>query len=334
MKNIEIKNKYELKLKNVSFKYIIDCLFYDNYSIDELYSELSRIQENISLYDLRFIKQNYIVSGNTNKVLTVDDLDIGKIRDMTDDDIFKSADDIIRRFSKLDMIYVRVSTKNEGQREEDQLPDIINTFNINLNGCLIVVAKESAFQEKKDKTRKFNIFYKLIEKYKEINKTLYVWDLDRIYRNQKKQAYFISYFADKNKCKVLSYRQKFFHQFKNMDGMGRAMYNFMIEVFGWMAEEESKKKGERLKKSLTAKNGRFITNKGNLYGRKLIKRIKSNKKKVYFSIEELDKIESIIMKLKKKGLSYATIQNLFMEKQNIKLSIGYIWNIVNKNINN
>lgn len=245
--------------------------------------------------------------------------------------IFKKAESLIEKYGRLDMIYLRVSTDGKGQQEEDQLPDIINTFNLKKEECLIVRAKESAFKEEKQEKRDFKIFFKLIEKFKDIDKTLYLWDLDRIYRNQKRQAQFICYFADRNNCKVLSFRQKFLHQFKDMQNknLGRMMYNFMIELFGYMAEEESKKKSDRVKKSLSIKNGRTYSNKGNLYGRKLLKEIR-NGKKIYYTDKQLDVIEAAIIKRIKEKVSYSKIIQQLYDIKQIKISKGYITNIKNK----
>lgn len=242
---------------------------------------------------------------------------------------------MIDKNDRLDLIYIRVSTTNKGQRYEDQLPDIINTFELHDTDTILLSAKESAFSNKKDKNRKFNIIKNIIADYKEYDKTLYVWDLDRIYRNQQRQFEFICYEADKNNCHVLSHRQKIFHQFKEMGGMGKAMYNMMIQCLGWVAEEESKQKRDRQLKSLHIDHelNRTMTNNGKVHGRRIIKRIinkgKKNERKEYYSAKAVRRMERIVISARKNNIKYREIVSNF-QKHGIKISQGWIASVIQR----
>lgn len=238
---------------------------------------------------------------------------------------FIRAEELVLRLDKLHIIYLRVSTKGMGQEEMDQLKDILNTFNLDLKDCILIKAKESAYQLWKQKTRKFNIIKDLIEEYPEYDKIIYVWDLDRIYRNQEMQVEFFRY-VSKNNGMVLSHRQKYLHQLKeSAGGLGKAMYNFLIEVFAAQAEDESRKRGERLLKSLTAREGRLFTNKGNLYGGKL----KTIKGKKITDPKVVDSIHKVVVSKIIKGVTYRDIIK-YMETKNVKVSMGFLNNMKKK----
>ena len=76
--------------------------------------------------------------------------------------ILNQASELIEEYERLDIIYIRVSTNDKGQDEEDQLPHIINTFNLDKDRCIIIQSKESAYQKTKQKTRDFQIIEQLI----------------------------------------------------------------------------------------------------------------------------------------------------------------------------
>jgi len=135
-------------------------------------------------------------------------------------------------------IYLRTST--EEQNPENQLKD-----------CLIIAGKDSkVFEEKqsawKEKERPiFESIKKEIQSGK--IKELYVWDLDRIFRNRKKLIEFFNY-CKIYKCRINSFRQQWLNEFNKIpDPFNEIMFNLMLEIMGWMAEEESKKKSERVK---------------------------------------------------------------------------------------
>lgn len=233
---------------------------------------------------------------------------------------FKQAKDILDKYDNLKIIYIRVSTKDHGE-EEDQLPQILKLFEIEQDECLIVSARESAYQLDKQKNRKLEIVKEIIEHFQDEEKILYVWDLDRLYRNQELQINLIMNCYEQN-CIVLSYRQPWLYKLRDLGGFGKAVYHFLVELLAYLAEEESKKKAERLMKSLNQKKGKYYTNKGNLYGKK----IRTTKGENITSITRIKNIENFIIKNIDKGLTYRDIQNK-LEFKGIKISIGYISNL-------
>lgn len=236
------------------------------------------------------------------------------------------VEEILKKYDSIKIIYLRVSTKNQGQEESDQLPDILDLFDIKEDQCLVIKEKESAFQISKQKNRVLEIVKEIIKEYQDEEKIMYVWDLDRIYRNQEMQVDFIRESFKKN-CKVLSYRQNFLYQLRELGGFGNAVYNFFIEMLAWQAQEESQKRGDRLKKSLKQKDGKYYTNKGNLFGKKYTK---LNGKKANLSAQEILKIEKSIYKKIQEGISYREIIDLVANKLQLKISLGQISNIKKK----
>lgn len=252
----------------------------------------------------------------------------------------KRAYSIIKRTGELNIVYLRVSTKNEGQDENDQWTDIEKTFNLEKKNCLIIKARESGFQIKKQKFRIFNIILELMQELENnVPKKCYFWSIDRIYRNRELTEDFYN-LARKTNTKIFSYQEQFINMIADLQDMLPPDFAFIIDMqvkqlvsfFAWMGEMESKKKGDRLLKSLTKKDGRLYTNKGNLYGKKL----KNSKgKKLKLSHEELDILERTIKKAIDKGKTYSYIQRSLLEKRDIKVSLGYLSKIKNKKfINN
>ena len=149
------------------------------------------------------------------------------------------------------IIYIRTST--EEQNPQNQLADcktLLDTENYE-----IVEEKQSAW---KDKDRPlFESIKKRIQK-REV-KELICWDLDRLYRNRKKLIEFFE-FCKIYKCKIISYRQQWLNQLHQMpEPFNEIMQGLMIQIMGWIAEEESRKKSERVKiahKNSTKKWGR------------------------------------------------------------------------------
>ena len=77
---------------------------------------------------------------------------------------------------------------------------------------------------------------------------------------------------------------------------------------GWMGEEESRKKSERIKSAIRIKKGKKVSYKGKTWGRKPISTIKRNK----------------ILKLRNQGRSYREIA------QEVKISVGAVHKTLSK----
>ena len=159
------------------------------------------------------------------------------------------------------IIYIRTSTLE--QLPELQLNDIST---ISPNDCEILKEQISAWCEN-IRRPVFDDILKLIKKHQISD--LYVWDLDRVYRNRKKlQEFFI--LCKHYNCKIHSYRQKWLEDINLIPKPFDEIVNdLLISIFGWIAEEESQKKSERIKLAVRKKDGKkTVSYKGNKWGRK------------------------------------------------------------------
>ncbi len=164
-------------------------------------------------------------------------------------------------------VYIRTST--EEQNPQNQLNDCVSMSG---NEYILFEEKQSAWKDNKERD-KFNELKELIKE-KKIS-DLYVWDLDRIFRNRIKLKEFLQYCKTYN-CKLWSYRQKFLNQIqdlnlpKDFEFLRDMMLNNLIEMLGWIAEDESKKKSDRVKLAIKKESGKTLSYKGNKWGRKNI----------------------------------------------------------------
>ena len=165
------------------------------------------------------------------------------------------------------IIYLRTST--EEQNPQNQLD---NCLSVNKYGKYeLLEEKQSAFKD--SKREQFNLILNLI-KQRKVNH-LIVWDLDRLYRNRKKLIEFFELCKLYN-CKVHSYRQVWLEDLNQIPKpFDEIMFNLMLQIMGWLAEEESLKKSERVKSAVRKKKNKTISYKGNVWGRKpLSKKVK------------------------------------------------------------
>jgi DNA invertase Pin-like site-specific DNA recombinase len=148
-------------------------------------------------------------------------------------------------------IHIRTST--EEQNPQNQLADCKTL--LTEEGYTVVEEKQSAF---KDKDRPLFEDIKKQIKQGRVN-TLIVWDLDRLYRNRKKLIQFFE-FCKIYRCKVQSFRQQWLNQLNDMpEPFNEIMQGLMLQIMGWIAEDESRKKSDRVKiayKNRTKKWGR------------------------------------------------------------------------------
>jgi len=157
-------------------------------------------------------------------------------------------------------IYIRCST--EGQEPDNQLSQVQE-----MCGKNVPVYKENASAWKIELGRP--TFDKLLGKiHKGQIDHIYVWDLDRIYRNRLTLVRFIEA-CRANRCKIHSFRQQWLEDINNIpEPWNQIIYDFMCNIMGWMAEEESNKKSERVRAAMRIKKGKTISYKGNWWGRK------------------------------------------------------------------
>ena len=187
-------------------------------------------------------------------------------------------------------IYIRTST--EEQEPENQIRDCKSLFE---GEYTLFKDKQSAWKDNKEREE----FSKLKNqiKYKKL-KDLYVWDLDRIYRNRKKLKQFFA-FCKLYKCQIHSFNQQWLEQLNEIpEPFNEIMHDLMLNLMGWLAEDESKKKSDRVKLAVRKKEGQPTKSyKGNKWGRKAmhtnkIKRIEELRKQgfSYRKIAEQEKI--------------------------------------------
>jgi len=188
---------------------------------------------------------------------------------------------------KSNVIYNRVST--EDQNPENQIKDCLKLVDgLNLIDYDVLQEKKSGYKSNVERER-FNLIKKAIQN-RQV-KHLIVWDLDRLFRNRKKLIQFFD-FCKIYDCKIHSHNQGWLNEFNNIpQPFDEIMHNLMLQIMGWMAEEESIKKSKRVKASIRIKDGKVISYKGNKWGRpEISKRV----------IEE-------VIKLRKAGLTIRQI---------------------------
>jgi DNA invertase Pin-like site-specific DNA recombinase len=220
-----------------------------------------------------------------------------------------------------DYIYLRVST--EEQDEKWQLDPIVKTFNCDKDKCLIFQERMTAFNQ--DKEHKRLEFLKLKEQIKKGGPgKLYIFALDRLFRNRKKTIEFFNY------CKmydvdIYSYTEQWLLDFQNikkqMPGdfkfMIDSIYDMMLNMFAQMGESESKNKSNRVKKAINKSSGITKSVYGKKWGRKNLSK----------------QLQTKIIELHKQGLSQRKIRDqvfIYDEHGNKKknVSLGTVNNII------
>ncbi len=181
-------------------------------------------------------------------------------------------------------IYIRTST--EEQNPENQLRDCLS---INTYGPYNLFSEQQSAFRDKDRVE-FNKVLKLIKQNK--IRHLICWDLDRLYRDRKKLIEFFQ-LCKHYDCKVHPFRQDWLEQLNKIQSpFNEIMFDLMLQIMGWLGEEESQKKSERIKLSVRKKKGKPTKSyKGNVWGRKgLSKKTKEEiveKHKQSLSIREI-----------------------------------------------
>lgn len=158
------------------------------------------------------------------------------------------------------IIYLRTST--EEQNPENQLKDCVAITPS--SDYVLIEEKQSAF---KDSNREqFNKVIALIKK-RQVEH-LVVWDWDRIYRSRKKLKEFFE-LCRAYGCKIHSVRQQWLEDISKIPApWDEIVQGFLIDMIGWIAEDESKKKSERVKAAVRRSEAGTFSRKGNRWGRK------------------------------------------------------------------
>ena len=162
---------------------------------------------------------------------------------------------------EINIIYLRTST--EEQNPESQLKGVKELSPINY---ITYIEQESAWKDHLKQRPKFQEIIKLIKNNKV--KALYVWDLDRIYRNRKLLVGFFKLCHSLN-VDIFSYRQKWLNQISTIPNPWDEIFReLLIQIFGWIAEDESNKLSQRVKKAIRITDKGTYSYKNNKWGRK------------------------------------------------------------------
>ena len=157
-------------------------------------------------------------------------------------------------------IYIRTST--DEQNPENQIKESKSMIEGDFD---LYTDKQSAWKEEKERPD-FKNLKKQIKRRK--IKDLYVWDLDRIYRNRIKLVAFFK-FCKAYRCNIHSFRQNWLEELvKVPEPWNDILHDFMIQMMGWMAEEESNRKSRRVKAAIRIRQDGVYSYKGNKWGRK------------------------------------------------------------------
>ena len=221
----------------------------------------------------------------------------------------------VRESSKRTIIYNRTSTTE--QNPENQLKDCFEIIKrLNITDYEVLEEQKSAYKDEVER----EVFDLIIEKIKRRQLDILIcWDLDRLYRNRKKLISFFEICKLYN-CKIYSFRQQFLEDINKAPAPWNEMlFNQLIFILGWINEEESIKRGMRIKSSVRKEEGITKSRKGNKWGRR--------KKPVN---------EEYILELHKQGLSTYEISKKYSEDSRFKAKISHqlVHNIIKKFLQN
>ena len=177
----------------------------------------------------------------------------------------------------VNIIHIRTST--EEQNPQNQLEQCKSIYKEEWGEVKVFEERQSAWKD----TQRL-VFEEVKELIKQGHVRHYVcWDIDRIYRNRKRIIAFFK-FCKMYGCKIHSYRQQFFETLHTMpEPFNEAMFDFMLQMMGWFAEDESNKKSDRVRAAVRKEEGKPTKSyKGNRWGRKTLSSQKVNQVKVLY----------------------------------------------------
>jgi len=212
------------------------------------------------------------------------------------------------------IIYLRTST--EEQNPENQLKDC-EALAQRLNLIDYDVIKDKISGWKEIEREGFDNLKKAISN-KQVDNLL-CWDLDRLFRNRKRLIAFFEY-CKAYDCKIYSFRQDWLESINKITPpFNEIVHSLMLQVMGWLSEEESNKKSERTKNAVRREQGVTRSYKGNKWGRKSLSR---------------DVID-VVVSLNKQGISIRDIakQVTYWDKNNNQkyISRSAVHKIITKN---
>jgi len=149
------------------------------------------------------------------------------------------------------IIYIRTST--EEQNPENQL-ELCKRLAEKLIITNYDILEDRVSGWKELQRENFDKIYKEVIRGNITN--IIVWDVDRLYRNRKRMVSFFE-LCKINKCKIYSARQTWLENINNMpEPFNEIMHDLMLQIMGWLAEEESNKKSDRVKAAVRKKDGK------------------------------------------------------------------------------
>lgn len=159
------------------------------------------------------------------------------------------------------IIYIRTSTEDQEPKNQIKACEKLTE-----PGYILLEDKQSAFTDNKERDG-FEKAKKLIKK-KKISKFI-VWDLDRIYRNRIKLKEFFQ-FCKIYECSIHSVNQAWLEELSNVPApFDDIMHELMLNLMGWLAEDESKKKSKRVRLAVRRVPGQPTKSyRGKKWGRK------------------------------------------------------------------
>lgn len=228
------------------------------------------------------------------------------------------------------IIYLRTSTKDQNPELQEQ-----ECVNFCKEKGLVVkeIIKEQGSAYKLEKIRP--LWIQTQNKAKDEKCNIVLWRYDRAFRNRKEFFKFMKVMFEVYNVKVYSVKEPSILSFwelmekshsdnpvfnELLNGIFRAMWDFMIQQAGEQAEEESRKKGERVKLAVKKKNGVTKSYKGNKWGRKSLS--KKTQREILKLSEQGKSIREIAKEVfywdkhnNKKNVSRSTVHKLLNENK-------------------
>lgn len=181
---------------------------------------------------------------------------------------------------RVPILYLRTSTKDQNpelQREEGV------EFSLNLGLGEPEVYSEQGSAYKLEKVRP--VWESVVEKAKKESRPIIIWKYDRTFRNREQFYKFMKVMFEVYNIKVYSVTEPSILKFWEMldksysdnpifneliNNLFKTMWDFLIQMTGEAAEEESKKKSQRIKLAVRKNKGKTTSYKGKKWGRKAI----------------------------------------------------------------
>jgi len=223
------------------------------------------------------------------------------------------------------IIYLRTSTKDQNpELQRKQCVDFCSEMGLEV----VEVVSEQGSAYKLEKIRP--LWEKTQDRAKKEKLNIVIWRYDRCFRNRKEFFDFMKIMFEVYNNKVYSVTEPSIISFWDMmdkshsdnpifnellKGLFKALWDFMIQQAGEQAEEESRKKSERVKLAVRKEDGKPTKSyKGNKWGRKAIK------------------VDEKILELGKKGKSMREIckEVYYWDKTRHKkfVSLGYVQKVL------